>query len=97
MARPIFLPRIDDSHCNRIHSSLATVHCFDNGYVGMQTVAWMEYCAEYWLKELQEGKDRCTGHLDITEILLKTVIKDLSLLTLYHITPTFNDPEKEIL
>ena len=33
-ARPIFFLRIDDSHCNRIHSSLSAVHCFDNGYVG---------------------------------------------------------------
>ena len=24
----------DDSHCDRIHSSLTAVHCFDNGYVG---------------------------------------------------------------
>ena len=33
-ARPIFFPRIDDSHCDRIYSSLNTVRCFDNGYVG---------------------------------------------------------------
>ena len=43
-ARPIFFPRIDDSHCGRIHSSLMDVHCFDNGYVGKQPVAWKEYC-----------------------------------------------------
>ena len=30
----IFFPRIDDSHCDRIHSSLTAVHCFDDGYVG---------------------------------------------------------------
>ena len=30
--------------------------------VGKQPVAWTEYCAEYWLKELQEGMDyRYTG------------------------------------
>ena len=23
-------------------------HCFDDGYVGKQPVAWKEYCAEYW-------------------------------------------------
>ena len=40
---------IDDSHCNRIHSSLAAVHCFDSGYMGKQPVAWEEFCAEYWL------------------------------------------------
>ena len=47
-ARPIFLLRIDDSHCDRIHSS---VRCFNNGLVGKQPVAWKENCAEYWLKE----------------------------------------------
>ena len=51
-ARPIFFPRIDDSHCDRIHSSLTTVRCFDNGYLGKLPVAWKEYCAEYWLKEV---------------------------------------------
>ena len=30
----IFLLRIDDSHCDRIHSSLTAVRCFDNGYLG---------------------------------------------------------------
>ena len=25
------LPRIDDSHCDRIHTSLTAVRCFDNG------------------------------------------------------------------
>ena len=60
------LSGIDDSYCDRIRSSLTTVHCFNNGYVGKQPVAWKEYCAEYWLKELQEIMDRCTGHGDIT-------------------------------
>ena len=50
-ARPIFFPRIDDNHCDRIHSSVTAVHL----YVGKQPVAWKEYCAEYWLKELQDG------------------------------------------
>ena len=48
-ARLIFFPKIDDSHCDRIHSSLTAVHCFDNGCVGKQPVAWKEYCLEYWL------------------------------------------------
>ena len=60
-SRPIFFPRIDDSHCDRIHSSLAAVRCFDNGYVGKQPVAWKEYYAEYWLKERQESMDMCTA------------------------------------
>ena len=64
----------DDSHCDRIHSSLTAVRCFDIGYVGKQPVAWKEYCAEYWLKELQESVDRCTDRHDITEILFKTTL-----------------------
>ena len=32
-ARPIFFPRIDDSHCDRIHPSLTATHCFENVYV----------------------------------------------------------------
>ena len=35
-------------------------------------MAWKEYCAEYWLKELKEGMDRCIGHCDTTELHLKT-------------------------
>ena len=46
-SQPIFFPRIDDSHCDRIHSlsPLSTVSTI--GYVGKQLVAWKEYCAEY--------------------------------------------------
>ena len=64
---PIFFPRIDDIHCNRIQSTLTTVHCFYDGYVGKQPVAWKEYCAECWLKEPQESMDRCTGNPCMTE------------------------------
>ena len=49
-ARPIFFPRIDDCHCDRVYSSLTTIHWFDHGYVGKQPVPWKKYCAEYWLK-----------------------------------------------
>ena len=52
-ARPKFFPRIDNSHCETIHSCLTPVCCFDNGYVGKQQVALKEYSAEHWLKELQ--------------------------------------------
>ena len=38
-------------------------------------MARKKYCAEYLLKELQEGMDRCTGCCDITEILLKAALK----------------------
>ena len=73
----IFFPRIDDGHCNRIHSSLSAVHCFKNGYVRKQPVAWKEYCAEYWLKELQESMDRSISGCNITEILLKTALETI--------------------
>ena len=43
-ARPVIFPRIDNSHCDRIHSSLTAVRCFDNGHVGKQPVARKEYC-----------------------------------------------------
>ena len=73
-ALPSFFPRIDDGHCDRVHSSLTTVRCFDNRYVGKQPVAWKEYCARYtyWLKEVQNSNDICTGLRNLTEILFKT-------------------------
>ena len=39
-ARPIFFSKMDDSHCDRIHSLLNVVHCFENGYVEKQPLAW---------------------------------------------------------
>ena len=56
---------------------LTAVHCFEYGYVGKQPLAWKECCAEYWLKEIQESMDWCTGHLDITGILLKMVLNNI--------------------
>ena len=53
-ALPIFFLRIDDSHCIRIHSSLTAVHCFQDGYVRKQPVAWKEYCAEVLVKITQQ-------------------------------------------
>ena len=72
-----FFQRIDDSHCDKIYSSLTAIHCLDNGYLGKQPVAWKEYCAEYWFKELQKNMDRCTGRRDITEILLKMALNTI--------------------
>ena len=43
-------------------------------------MAWKEYCAEYWLKELQESMDRYTG--DITEILLKMALNTIQSMNL---------------
>ena len=73
-ARQILFPRIDDSHYDRMHSSLTAAHCFDDDYVGMQPVAWKEYCAEYRSKEFQKGMGRCTSPCDIIEITLKTAL-----------------------
>ena len=58
---PIFFPGNDDSHCDKIHSSLTAVHCFDYGSVGKQPLSLEEYYAGYWFNELQESMDRCTG------------------------------------
>ena len=43
-------------------------------------MAWREYCVEYWLMELQESMDRCTGCSDITEIMLKTTLNTMQLI-----------------
>ena len=75
--QPIFFSRIDGSHCDRIHSSLIAVRCFDIGYVVEQLVAWKECCIEYWFKELQKSMGRCTGRRDTTEILLKAVLNTI--------------------
>ena len=66
---------IDDIHRNRIHFSLTAINCFNNADVGKQPVAWKEYCAEYWLKVLQESMDRYTGN--ITEILLEIALNTI--------------------
>ena len=67
--------------------------CFDNGYVGKQPLIWKQYCAEYWLKELQENMYRCTGDRDITERLLKTTSNTIQSFN----QPTFNDPFENIV
>ena len=81
LARPIFFPWIDNSHCDRIHYSLTPVCCFNDGYVGKQPVAWKEYCVECWLKELQESLDRCNGCSNISEMLLKNGVKHHSIIS----------------
>ena len=40
--RPIFFPSFDDSHCDRIHSSLTDDHGFDDDFVGKRPV--IEWC-----------------------------------------------------
>ena len=39
---PIFFPRIEHSHFDRIHALLIAVYCFDDGYEGKQPVAWKD-------------------------------------------------------
>ena len=87
----IFFPRIDNSHRGRICYSFTAVHCFDNGNVGKQPVAWKEYCAEHRLKELQESMDRCTGRRDIlvTEILLRTPLNTINQAFLEPVLSTY--------
>ena len=67
---PMFFPRIDDSHYDRIHPSWTTVYCFHDGYERKQPVAWIEYNEKYLSKEHQETMERCTGHCPIAKELL---------------------------
>ena len=53
------------------------IHCFDNGYVEKQAVAWKNYCAEFWLKELPESGGIRTGRRNITEMHLKTTLNTI--------------------
>ena len=67
---------IDDSHCDKIHYSLISVHCFDYGYVGKQPVVWKEYCAESGKNNCRKKKAKCTGHRDIIAKILKTDVNN---------------------
>ena len=69
-----FAVSIDDSNCNRTHSSLKAVYCFDDGHMGKQPVACKEYCAEYWQEDLRESMDRYTGCRNTTEIMMETTL-----------------------
>ena len=53
-----------------IHSSLKLDLCFDDIFVGKQSVAFKEFCAKNWYKKLEESMDGCTCHLKITEMML---------------------------
>ena len=48
-------------------------------FVGKPPVAWKEYCGVYCLEGLQKSMDRCNECCDITEILLKTMLKNIQL------------------
>ena len=45
--QPMFFPRIDDSHCDRIQSSFTWMIVMMMVVSGKQPVAWEEYFAEY--------------------------------------------------
>ena len=64
-----FNPRLDQSSFRGLMIVIAT------GFIPLSwlSVAWKEYCVEL-LKGLQESMDRCTGHNNITEIVLKTAL-----------------------
>ena len=59
-------------------------------------MVWKEYCTEYWLNELQESMDMCTGRRDITEILLKTALNTIQsfILKTVEIKPLQNNKGK---
>ena len=78
-ARPVLFPRTNDSLCDRTHAFLKAVHLFDDGYVEKQSVAWKEYCAEYWLKKSRKAwiVARSTFRRDIIEIMLKTALNSI--------------------
>ena len=49
-------------------------------FTTLRKSVWKEYCSEYWLKELQESMNRCSGRYDITKILLKTALHTIQLI-----------------
>ena len=76
-ARPIFFPRIDDSYCDSILFLCHRCLLFRQWLCGKAASGLKEYCAGYWLKELQESMDRFGGRSDITEILFKTALNTI--------------------
>ena len=56
---------------------------FNNGYVEKQPVSWKVSC-KVLAKRIQESMDRCTGHRDITEILLKMALNTIHSFILKH-------------
>ena len=67
-------------------SPLPLFHWWLSSYVGKRPVAWKEYCAEFWLKECRESIDRCSGHSNITEILLKTELSIIQSIIHYNLS-----------
>ena len=61
-------------------SIIATTVLWDKS----REVAWKEFYAEYWQKQLKESLDRCAGFLKTTEIMLKTALKTCNQSVEYH-------------
>ena len=64
----------DNSHCHSILPSVTSVHYSDDGHVHKPMVDWKD-CVEHWETVKQESMDRYAGCCDITEIMLKLVLK----------------------
>ena len=79
LAQPILFLNIDDSHCDRSHSSLTTVHCFDNGYYGKAACGFEKILYGILVKRTPVSVDRCTGHRDIAEIMLKMALNTIQM------------------
>ena len=66
-----FFRTICDSHCDRIHSSLTAVHCFDDWLGGKAASSLERILCGVLVKYLQDSINGCTGRCDIIEIMLK--------------------------
>ena len=81
----IFFPRIDDSHCDRIYSSLSLSLSLCLSLLSIVSTWLCEKAAsaEYRFKERQRSMDRCTGRRNIT---LKTALNTIQLVNLTGLT-----------
>ena len=75
----MFFLRIDDGHCDRIHSSLTVVHCLNKWLCGKAARGLERILYKVLVKGLQESMDRCTCRYisHITEILLKMALNTI--------------------
>ena len=74
LAGPIFYPRINNTHGDRIHSYLSPVSIVSS-MVMLESIQWLgKNIVHRWLKELQERVNWCTGGCDMTEITLKVAL-----------------------
>ena len=62
---PSFFSRLDNGHCDSIHSTLTADHCFDNIFLGKQPVAWKNIVRSTGTKEAQGKHGWCIVRRDI--------------------------------